>query len=65
MPAQITFGDPMESVDIVPRKSHIQQGASQQEIGYMRLGSEKKHANKQILFWFPDINQDVSPSKKA
>jgi len=50
VPATTTYGELMESLDIVRRKLHTQEGTFWPGSSHMMIGSGKPHTNKPILF---------------
>ena len=64
-PSPTTFGECMQVVDIVPRRSQMQQVMSQQDSCQMRLGSEKSQADNHIESLMPHAVPDSSQMEIA
>jgi len=58
----LTVGEPMETVDIIPRKSQMLQLTSQPGNWHMRLGSRKPQIQRLILLLQPDAMANLSLS---
>jgi len=63
-PGPTTFGELMESLDIIPRISQMPPGTSQPGSSHMRLGSGRLQSNKRIVSLPPDVEPDSSPIEK-
>lgn len=59
------FGELIETLDIVSRKSQMLQGTSRQGCSHMRLGSGKPQSPRHIASLPPDAAPDVVPINNA
>ena len=64
-PAPSTFGELMESLDIIPGISQMPHGTSRPGSSHLRLGSGRPQSNKRIVSLPPDVEPDSSLSKKT
>jgi len=60
-PLLTTFGELMETLDIVPGQSQIPQGTSWSECSQMRLGLEKPQSHRDKESFFPDAVSNSLP----
>ena len=65
IPAPSTFGELMESVDIIPGISQMPQGTSRPGSSHMRLGSGRPQLNTRIASLPPEVEPDSSLINKA
>ena len=64
-PAPRTFGELMESLDIIPGILQMLQGTSRPGSSHMRLGSGRLQSNERIASLLPDVEPNLSPIKNA
>jgi len=64
-PSPTTFGELMQSLDIVPGQSKMPQVTSRQGTSLMRLGSEQPQADNHIVLPMPTAEPDSSPIEIA
>jgi hypothetical protein len=64
-PAPSTFGELMESLDIIPGISQMPHRTSRPGSSHLRLGSGRPQSNKCIASLPPDVEPDSSPIKQA